>query len=200
MSEAATKFGSASTGRPQREAAEFARRAHKGQRRKQSGEPYAEHPAAVAALVAEAKLDPKLVTAAHLHDVIEKTSVTRAELESRFGAEIASLVAALSENDGIPYYAERKRALRDQVIDSGWDATVIYTADRLANLRDWRTLQPERRAPVARDLGTTFDVRLRLWREDFVALSQLEGPLPFLTEMEIELRSLTAPAASATPA
>ena len=151
-------------------------------------------------MVAEAKLDPKLVTAAHLHDVIEKTSVTRAELESRFGAGIASLVAALSEDDGIPYYAERKRALRDQVMDSGWDATVIYTADRLANLRDWRTLKPERRAPVARDLGTTFDVRLKLWREDFVALSQLEGPLPFLTEMEIELRSLTAPAASATPA
>jgi (p)ppGpp synthase/HD superfamily hydrolase len=200
MSEAVPDIGSDSAGRLTRTAADFAHRAHQGQRRKQSGGPYAEHPAAVAALVAEAGLDPKLVTAAHLHDVIEKTSVTRAELESRFGDEIASLVAALSEDDGIPYYAERKRALRDQVLDSGWDATVIYTADRLANLRDWRALPPERRPPVARDLGTTFDIRLKLWREDFVALSRLEGPLPFLTEMEIELRSLTAPAASATPA
>jgi (p)ppGpp synthase/HD superfamily hydrolase len=200
MSEAVTDTGRDSASRLTRAGAEFARRAHEGQRRKQDGKPFAEHPAAVAALVEEAGLDQDLVAAAHLHDVIEKTSVSRAELETSFGPRIGALVAALSEDSGIPYYAERKRALRDQVLASGWDALVIYAADRLANLRDWRAISPERRAPVARDLGTTFDIRLQLWREDFLALSQLDGPLPLLAEIEIELRSLTAPAASATSA
>jgi (p)ppGpp synthase/HD superfamily hydrolase len=153
----------------------------------------------VAALVADAGFRDELVAAAHLHDVIEKTSVSRADLESRFGAEIASLVAALSEDKGIPYYAERKRALRDQVLDAGRDATILYAADRLANLRDWRNLPAARRAPVALELGTTFDVRLTLWHEDLTALATCDGSLPFLDEIEVELRSLGAPAASTAP-
>jgi GTP pyrophosphokinase len=171
-------------------ALDFARDAHSGQRRKQTGEPFVEHPIAVAELLAETGSETSVIAAAYLHDVVEKTDVPLAEIRQRFGDEVAELVDALSEDKGISAYAERKRALRERVLASGRPATVIYAADRVPNLRDWARLAPEQRPKVAAELGTSLDERLRLWDEDLIELSASDRELPFLGTIEIELRRL----------
>ena len=172
-------------------ALELAREAHAGQRRKQSGDPFVEHPITVAALITEhGDLGEPILAAAYLHDVVEKTGVGLGQIHDRFGDEVAALVAVLSEDHDVPSYEQRKRALRDQVIAAGRPATIIYAADRVANLRDWTHLPPERREAVAAALGTTLEERMRLWEEDLEELTAADPTLPFLDQIVIELDRL----------
>jgi GTP pyrophosphokinase len=172
-------------------ALELAREAHAGQRRKQSGEPFVEHPITVAALLSDqGDFDDPVIAAAYLHDVVEKTGVDLDQIQDRFGDEVASLVAVLSEDHDLLGYEQRKRALRDQVIAAGRPATIIYAADRVANLRDWTQLPPERRQAVAAALGTTLEERMQLWQEDLDELSAADPSLPFLDLIGIELALL----------
>jgi GTP diphosphokinase / guanosine-3',5'-bis(diphosphate) 3'-diphosphatase len=172
----------------------FARRKHLGQYRKQTGEQFVEHPIAVAALLSESGYDGAMLAAAYLHDVVEKTEVELDEIRVRFGPEVAGLVDCLSEDPGISDYPSRKRALREQILRAGGDTAVIYAADRVANMRDWRRVPPEHRVDVGNGLGTSLDDRLRLWGEDVEELSALEPDLPFLEDMEVELEALRAEA------
>ncbi len=176
-------------------ALQFARRAHAGQLRKQNGRPFIEHPIAVAELLSQIGIDGPVLIAAYLHDTVEKTDVELGEIEREFGSGVAEIVAVLSEETEIDGYAARKRALRAQALAAGDDAAILYAADRLANLSDWRELSPENRLRAAERLGTTFEERLRLWGEDLEALSMLEADLPFVEEVEVELRALRAEAA-----
>jgi (p)ppGpp synthase/HD superfamily hydrolase len=174
----------------------FARRAHLGQHRKQTHEQFVEHPIAVANLLSDAGLNGSIVAAAYLHDVVEKTEVEPAEIRQRFGSAVAGVVDALSEDASLEDYAERKRALRRRVTDSSREAVLIYAADRVANMRDWRKVAPEERDEFGRRLGTTFQVRLDLWTEDLEELSGYDPDLPFLAEIEIELSALRADTAA----
>ncbi len=79
--------------------------------------------------------DDDLLAAALLHDVLEDTTVGRAELETAFGKDIADLVAQLSEDSSVEDYPERKARLREQVDAAGEDAAVIFLADKLARLQ-----------------------------------------------------------------
>ena len=172
-------------------ALELAREAHSGQRRKQSGDPFVEHPITVAALLSErGDFGEAVIAAAYLHDVVEKTGIELELIRDRFGDEVASLVAALTEDHDVLAYEQRKRELREQVIAAGRPATVIYAADRVANLRDWTHLPTERREAVAAALGTTLEERMRLWREDLEELSAADPGLPFLDLIESELARL----------
>lgn len=168
----------------------FARRAHRGQRRKQNQAPYVEHPIAVAELLSGSGADRALVAAAYLHDVVEKTAVGGEEIRSRFGPGVADLVEALSEDPGIEGYAARKRALREQVLAAGRGATLIYAADRVANLRDWAGVPAGERERVAARLETTLAERLLLWEEDLDRLTEYDPELRFLPEIEATLREL----------
>lgn len=80
-------------------ASQFAKAAHAAidQRRKYTREPYIIHPAAVAKLVASVSDDEAMICAAWLHDVVEDTAVTIAEIETQFGDDIAALVADLTD-------------------------------------------------------------------------------------------------------
>ena len=172
----------------------FARDAHAGQLRKQDGRPFIDHPQAVARLLIEAGYDGEVLAAAYLHDVVEKTEVETDAIAAEFGADIARMVTALSEDSSIDSYVERKRALREAVFDADRETAVIYAADRLANLRDWRKLPEQQREQAAERLGTSLEDRLMLWDEDLRDLTTLDEGLPFLGEIEIELRSLRADA------
>jgi (p)ppGpp synthase/HD superfamily hydrolase len=172
----------------------FARRAHLGQHRKQADEQFVEHPIAVANLISEAGFNGSILAAAYLHDVVEKTEVEPAEIRERFGPDVAEVVEALTDDGSVEDYAGRKRALRRQVIDAGRDSVLIYAADRVANMRDWRKVPPEHREEIGARLGTTLEERMDLWSEDLEDLSEHDPDLPFLTEMEIELRALRAEA------
>ena len=172
----------------------FARRVHFGQHRKQTDEQFVEHPIAVARLLEECGCDDTVIVAAYLHDVVEKTKVESPEIRERFGEDVAAIVDALTEDPALDGYEERKRALRAQVLAAGHTPTLIYAADRVANLRDWRTVAPERRPEIADRLGTSLGARLRLWGEDLDELTAFDPDLAFLAEVELELRALRADA------
>ena len=82
-----------------KKARKFATQAHAAidHRRKYTGEPYIVHPTEVARLVASVTDDEAMICAAWLHDVVEDTAVTIGEIETEFGADIASLVAELTD-------------------------------------------------------------------------------------------------------
>lgn len=168
----------------------FARRMHRGQHRKQTGEQFVEHPIAVARLLSEQGFDGPITSAAYLHDVVEKAPVEIEEIRKRFGPRVADLVEALSEDPAVEGYRARKQTLREQVLRSDRDAILIYAADRVANLRDWVAAPKADRDAIAARLGTTLDERLDLWTEDLRELTALDQDLPFLPEIEIELRTL----------
>jgi len=168
----------------------FARRVHLGQHRKQTGEQFVEHPIAVATLLSDSGYNGPMIAAAYLHDVVEKTEVDLEEIRERFGPTVADLVDSLTENDEIPGYAERKRALRRRILETGGDPLIIYAADRVANMRDWRKVAPENRQACGERLGTTLQERLELWGEDVEELHDLDPEVPFLEEMESDLEAL----------
>lgn len=172
----------------------FARRVHLGQHRKQTHEQFVQHPIAVARLLSDFGYDGALLAAAYLHDVVEKTDVELDEIRERFGPGVADLVDSLTEDDEIPQYAERKRALRRKILDAGEDPVLIYAADRVANMRDWRQVPAEDRAACGERLGTSLPERLQLWGEDLEELHDLDPETPFLSEMQSELDALRAEA------
>ncbi len=116
---------------------DFAARKHARQRRKGAGaEPYVNHVAEVALLVAEATggSDPSLVIAGLLHDTIEDTATSSQELERAFGAEVASLVLEVTDDKRLPQ-AERKRLQGQTAASKSERARLLKIADKTSNLR-----------------------------------------------------------------
>jgi GTP pyrophosphokinase len=189
-SQVSTRLESAADSDLATTALRFARRVHLGQHRKQTGEQFVEHPIAVARLLSDAGYDGGLLAAAYLHDVVEKTDVELDEIRERFGPAVADLVDSLTENPAIQGYVERKRTLRGRILEAGRDPVVIYAADRVANMRDWRKVAPENRHACGERLGTSLEERLELWGEDIEELHDFDPEVPFLAEMESELEAL----------
>ena len=96
------------------------------------GIPHAEETARV---LDAAGCSDAVVLAGLLHDVVEDTPWTVADVSARFGPKVAGLVAAVTEDDGIASYRPRKRALREQIALAGGDAIDITLADKVASLR-----------------------------------------------------------------
>jgi GTP diphosphokinase / guanosine-3',5'-bis(diphosphate) 3'-diphosphatase len=119
-----------------RRAYAFAEAAHRGQRRK-DGRAFIAHPVHVARLLASRGYDEEVLAAALLHDVVEDTSVTLAEVRGRFGPRVAELVACVTENPALPL-RERKRAYRDRLRRASQAARAICAADKVCNLADLR--------------------------------------------------------------
>jgi (p)ppGpp synthase/HD superfamily hydrolase len=118
-------------------AASFAARKHAGQFRKgRAREPYINHPLEVAELVAgcAAEQDVRVVAAALLHDVIEDTDATRAELVAHFGEDVADLVAELSDDNSLPKHVRKELQVRNAARKSP-RAQLISLADKISNLR-----------------------------------------------------------------
>jgi GTP pyrophosphokinase len=141
---------------------------HSGQIRK-SGEPFLTHPASVAWLLADLRLDPTSVVVGLLHDVLEDTLTTRAELEARFGGEVAELVDGVTKI-GRHAYVRRDEAqaetFRKMILASAKDIRVVLVklADRLHNMMTLGAMTPESKrrisqetleiyAPIAHRLG-----------------------------------------------
>lgn len=114
-------------------------------RRSSDGEEAAEHPFAVARLLREDGQPPSLALAGLLHDLLEDTDVTPAELRERFGPDVTRLVEALTQDPSIDDYFQRKGALRRQVLDAGRDAAIVALADKAAKLQSEQRRPKERR-------------------------------------------------------
>ena len=138
-----------------RRAFAYGERMHAGQLR-QSGEPYFTHPVAVAAILAEMRLDDATVATALLHDTIEDTKSTYSEIARLFGPEIAELVDGVTKLTNLQLSSsEAKQAenMRKLLIAMSRDLRVILVklADRLHNMRTLRSLRPGKQAQKARE-------------------------------------------------
>ena len=125
------------------EAADLAARRHSGMQRKGGGnEPYINHLAEVANLLAVATegADAELVAAGWLHDTVEDTATSHNELVSAFGGDVASLVREVTDDKSLPK-AERKRLQVVKTPAKTPRAKMIKLADLTSNLRqlpdDW---------------------------------------------------------------
>ncbi|MDH5534839.1 MAG: bifunctional (p)ppGpp synthetase/guanosine-3',5'-bis(diphosphate) 3'-pyrophosphohydrolase [Betaproteobacteria bacterium] len=133
----------------------FSEAAHQGQFR-QSGEPYISHPLAVASILAQWHLDAQALTAALLHDVMEDTSVTKAEISRTFGKPVADLVDGLSKLEKIEFETQEKAQaenFRKMLLAMARDVRVILIklADRLHNMRTLDAVEPVKRRRIARE-------------------------------------------------
>jgi GTP pyrophosphokinase len=132
---------------------ETARTAHTGQVRK-SGEEYITHPVAVAEILAHLGLNTETVIAALLHDTVEDTPYSLAQLRSDFGSEIADLVDGVTKLDKLTYGPTAEaETVRKMVVAMSRDirVLVIKLADRLHNARTWAFVSPETAQRKARE-------------------------------------------------
>jgi len=117
----------------------YAMRAH-GEQTRASGDPYFSHPLEVAAILTDLKLDDATIVAALLHDTIEDTEATRAEIDQIFGHEIGALVEGLTKLkrlDLVSREAKQAENLRKLLLAIADDVRVLLVklADRLHNMR-----------------------------------------------------------------
>ena len=133
----------------------YAMKAH-GEQRRASGDPYFSHPIEVAAILTDLKLDDATIAAALLHDTIEDTEATRAEIDSLFGRDIGTLVEGLTKLkklDLVTKEAKQAENLRKLLLAIADDVRVllIKLADRLHNMRTLGYMPPEARRRAAEE-------------------------------------------------
>jgi len=129
--------------------------AHDGQTRK-TGEPYILHPVAVASILASMRMDYASVAAAILHDTIEDTPLTKQDIESRFGEEIADLVDGVTKLDKMKFRTRLEadaESFRKLMLAMSQDLRVIFIklADRLHNMRTLGSMNAGSRRRIARE-------------------------------------------------
>jgi GTP pyrophosphokinase len=135
---------------------ELAEQAHSTQRR-DNGEPYFTHPVAVANILAGYRLDVSSIATALLHDVVEDTPVKLAEIETRFGKEIAGLVDGVTKLTRLELQSDRTKQaenFRKLVLAMSRDIRVLLVklADRLHNMRTLHFVrEADRRKRIARE-------------------------------------------------
>lgn len=116
----------------------FAADRHRNQRRKDSeASPYINHPIAVANVLANEGVidDDAVLVAALLHDTVEDTQTSLAELAELFGQEVADIVAEVTDDKSLPT-AERKRRQVEHAPYMSEQAKLVKLADKICNLRD----------------------------------------------------------------
>jgi len=138
-----------------RNAYSFGQGAHSGQFRK-SGEPYISHPVAVARILCTLHLDAPTLTAALLHDVVEDTDISKAEISERFGEPVAELVDGVSKLTKIEFQTQEEAQaenFRKMLLAMARDVRVILIklADRLHNMRTLEAMHPAKQQSIARE-------------------------------------------------
>src|SRR5512138_3111819 len=122
----------------------YAMKAH-GEQRRASGDPYFSHPIEVAAILTDLKLDDATIAAALLHDTIEDTEATRAEIDGLFGRDIGTLVDGLTKLKRIDLVSrEAKQAENLRIL-------LVKLADRLHNMRTLGYMPTEARRRAAEE-------------------------------------------------
>jgi len=133
----------------------YAMKAH-GEQKRASGDPYFSHPLEVAAILTDHKLDDATIAAALLHDTIEDTEATRAEIDQLFGPDIGTLVEGLTKLkklDLVTREAKQAENLRKLLLAIAADVRVLLVklADRLHNMRTLTYMKPEARKRISEE-------------------------------------------------
>jgi guanosine-3',5'-bis(diphosphate) 3'-pyrophosphohydrolase len=135
------------------QAYDVAERLHRGQKRK-SGDPFITHPLAVTTILAELGMTPPTLCASLLHDTVEDTPYTLAELRDDFGDEVAHLVDGVTKLDRVVYgESAQAETVRKMVVAMARDirVLVIKLADRLHNMRTIKYVKPSSAERSARE-------------------------------------------------
>ena len=156
----------------------FSMKAH-GSQTRASGDPYYSHPIEVAGILTDLHLDDETIVTAILHDTIEDTLATPAEIKKLFGKNVARLVDGVTKLSKIEAQSESQRAaenLRKFLLAMSDDIRVLLVklADRLHNMRTLHHLKdPDKRRRIARE---TMDI--------YAPLAERIGMYEFMTEMQ----------------
>ena len=143
-----------------RKAYDFAKEKHEGQFRK-SGEPYFAHPAEVAYILAELRMDVPTIVAGLLHDTVEDTDTTIEEIEREFGKEIAFIVKGVTKLEGYSFQSKEEKeaeSFRNLLISLAEDIRVLIVklADRLHNMRTLHHMTKESQLRNAKETLTIY--------------------------------------------
>ena len=138
-----------------RQAIAFSRAAHEGQTR-QSGELYVTHPIEVARILTRFRLDVPTIVAALLHDVVEDTEITAAEIGSQFGECVQTLVLGLSKLESVSFETKedaQAENFRKMLMAMAQDVRVVLIklADRLHNMRTLGSMPASKRQRIAEE-------------------------------------------------
>lgn len=135
------------------QAIDMAAQAHHGQCRKGTNIPYIAHAFGVGMILAQVGCDEDVVAAGILHDTVEDTDLTLAEIEELFDARVAEIVGGCSEPDKGLSWEDRKRHTMTALPSASPEIQVVTCADKLHNLRS-----------IARELEAGVDVWHRFKR------------------------------------
>jgi (p)ppGpp synthase/HD superfamily hydrolase len=149
--------------------------------------PFVLHPLEVASLLSGRGFDDDVIAAGVLHDLVENTDATVADVHARFGERVAAIVAAVSEDDSIADYVQRKAALRAQACAAGAEARAVYTADKISKAR-------ELRAQAAHDPSVLSDaqnvLKLEHYEASLAELRAVADAQPMIDQLAFELWAL----------
>jgi GTP diphosphokinase / guanosine-3',5'-bis(diphosphate) 3'-diphosphatase len=165
----------------------FSEAAHRGQVRN-SGDPYITHCVDVAKILADLQLDSVTVASGLIHDVVEDTKVTVADVEREFGKDIAAIVDGLTKIAKLPTSGSQEErqveSYRKLLLSIAKDARVIIVklADRLHNMRTLEWLPPEKRRRIAQEtrdlyapLAHRFGMAKLRWELEDLSFKHLEA-------------------------
>jgi hypothetical protein len=164
----------------------FARARHAHQHREIDHAPFIAHPTEVGSLLCRDGQSDEIIAAGLLHDVLEKTATTSAELHRRFGARVARLVESVSDDPSLGDHEARKRELRDRVAHADSATRTVFAADKIAKVRElallpaWQLNEPNNRAKLAH------------YRASLAMLRRADGHLPLVDRLDAELNQLLA--------
>ncbi|XP_053721367.1 guanosine-3',5'-bis(diphosphate) 3'-pyrophosphohydrolase MESH1 [Synchiropus splendidus] len=161
------------------EAVNFAAEKHRNQRRKDpEATPYVNHPIGVALILSSAGItDIEVLQAALLHDTVEDTDTTLAEIEAKFGPVVAGIVQEVTDDKSLPKQ-ERKRLQVEHAPHCSHQAKLVKLADKLYNLRDLN-----RSTPVGWTAERVHEYFVWAWE----VVKGLRGTNPVLEEKLMEL-------------
>ena len=168
-----------------RAAVKFASARHANQYREIDHAPFIAHPIEVGSLLHRDGQRDVVIAAGLLHDLLEKSRTTGAELQRRFGACIAGLVESVSDDPSIDDYESRKRELRDRVAHAGSDTVAIFAADKISKVRELTLL------PTSRLDDTTTRAKLAHYRASLEMLRGVAEDSALVDLLDAELNRLS---------
>lgn len=152
--------------------------------------PFVEHPQAVAERLAEEGFGEEVLAAGLLHDAVEHAGVELSEIAQRYGQKVADLVVALTEDETIQRYQERKEEHRKRVAAAGSDARAIFAADKMANVEVLREAYDIEGEDVDAALPVPLDLKIYVWELDLEMLFDESPGVPLVDRFADEMTGL----------
>ncbi len=128
-----------------------------------------------------------MLAAALLHDVVEDSELEIADIRAVAGERVAEIVDALTDDESLDSYEERKREHRGRVEEAGPEALAIYAADKLTNLQMLRDAYEVQGEQVAEELTVPLDVKVAVWQADLEMLREIADDDPTVSDLTARL-------------